>query len=247
MWDETVAKRGANEVGSCLLDYIENFATQGAEEFRFWSDNCAGQNRNRFVFAMFLFAAKKFNVSITHRFLEKGHTQNEGDSVHALIERSARSKTIYTPEEWRLLARWAKTEGEPYLVKKMEQEHFFNFKNTVNDKHWTKTVNKQKILWTKIKEVFVDKSEPNKLYFKYDLNQESYECLVLRGETRHSSALPNLDRAYSSPLKLPKAKYNDLISMCNTGVINASNAVYFRSLPYNTESTTNNDDLSDEN
>ncbi|CAG9793806.1 unnamed protein product [Diatraea saccharalis] len=246
IWDETIAKRGANEVGSCLLDYIENCSTQGAEEFRFWSDNCAGQNRNRFVFAMFLFAAKKFNVSITHHFLEKGHTQNEGDSVHALIERSARSKTIYTPEEWRLLTRWAKTEGEPYLVKNMEQEHFYNFKSTVNDKHWNKTVNKQKILWTKIKEVFVDKSDPNKLYFKYDLNQEFYECLVFRSETRHSSVVPNLERAYSSPLKLPKLKYNDLVSMCNTGVINASNAVYFRSLPYNNESTANNDDLSDD-
>lgn len=105
IWDETVAKRGANEVGSCLLDYIKDKCTEGTKEFRFWSDNCAGQNRNRFVFFVYLFAAKKYKVSITHRFLEKGHTQNEGDSVHALIERSSHSKMIYTPDEWRLLVR----------------------------------------------------------------------------------------------------------------------------------------------
>ncbi|KAL0830185.1 hypothetical protein ABMA28_003642 [Loxostege sticticalis] len=203
IWDKTVAKRGANEVGSCLLDYIKEKCTEGTKEFRFWSDNCASQNRNRFVFF----------VSITHRFLEKGHTQNEGDSVHALIDRSSHSKMIYTPDEWRLL------------------ENFFNFKTHVNDKQWNKNFRNLKILWTNVKEVFVDKSEPNKLYFKYDLNEESYECLVLRNDTRNLSTIPVLECAYTSPLKLSKAKYNDLESMCKTGVINASNAVFFRSLP----------------
>lgn len=58
MWDETVAKRGANEVGSCLLDFIKDNCTEGTKEFRFWSDNCAGQNRNRFVFCIFICSKK---------------------------------------------------------------------------------------------------------------------------------------------------------------------------------------------
>ncbi|XP_073956599.1 uncharacterized protein [Choristoneura fumiferana] len=117
MWDETVAKRGANEVSSCLLNFIQAYVEEGVKEFRFWSDNCAGQNRNRIVYSLYVFAAKKFNVSITHRFLQKGHTQNEGDSVHSVIERTSQPKAIYTPDEWRLLARWAKNEGEPYSVR----------------------------------------------------------------------------------------------------------------------------------
>ncbi|XP_047035290.1 uncharacterized protein LOC124641281 [Helicoverpa zea] len=154
------------------------------------------------------------------------------------------SNTNTTVSEWRLLVRWAKTEGEPYLVKNMIQENFFNFKTHVSDKLWNKNLRKQKILWTKVKEVFVDNAEPNKLYIKYDLNAESYECLVLRNDTRNSSVLPVLERAYSSPLKLTKDKYNDLESMCRTGVINATNAIFFRSLPY--KSNNANDDLSDE-
>ncbi|KAH9627837.1 hypothetical protein HF086_001733 [Spodoptera exigua] len=134
--------------------------------------------------------------------------------------------------------------GEPYLVKNMLQEKFFNFKTHVNDKLWNKNLRKQKILWTKVKEVFVDKSETNKLYFKYDLNEESYECLVIRNDTRNSSVLPALERAYSSPLKLTKDKYNDLESMCRSGVINATNAIFFRSLPYKCNYA--NEDLSDE-
>lgn len=64
--------------------YISKYKDQGINEFRFWSDNCVGQNRN--VFAMYMHAAILYNVSIHHSFLEVGHTQNEGDSVHALIE-----------------------------------------------------------------------------------------------------------------------------------------------------------------
>lgn len=41
MWDETVGKRGANEVASCLLKFIETKVEQGAKDIRFWSDNCA--------------------------------------------------------------------------------------------------------------------------------------------------------------------------------------------------------------
>lgn len=110
-------KTCANEVSSCLLDFIQANVKQGAKEFRFWSDNCAGQNRNRFVYSLYVYAAKKFNICVTHRFLQKGHTQNEGDGVHSVIERASHTKTIYTPHEWRLLLRWAKNEGEPYVVR----------------------------------------------------------------------------------------------------------------------------------
>lgn len=135
MWDESIGKRGANEVSSCLFHFIEQNAKKGIKEFRFWSDNCAGQNRNRIVYSLYVYAAQKFNVSIYHRFLEKGHTQNEGDSIHSVIERASKSKIIYTPEEWRLLARWAKNE-EPYEVCNMTE--FFDFKGQVNNKVWQK-------------------------------------------------------------------------------------------------------------
>lgn len=77
MWDETVAKRGANEVSSCLIYFIKINADKGVTEFIFWPDNCTGQNRNRYVYSSYIYAAAKYKVSITHRFMEKGHTQNE--------------------------------------------------------------------------------------------------------------------------------------------------------------------------
>lgn len=43
--------------------------------------------------------SKEHNVDITYRFLEQGHTQNEGDSVHALIKKEFKRKMMYTPEQ----------------------------------------------------------------------------------------------------------------------------------------------------
>lgn len=101
---------------------------RGVKDFRFWSDNCAGQNRNRIVFSLYMFVAKKLGITVTHRFLEKGHTQNEGDNVHATVERYSKHKTIWVPEEWYCLVRWAKSEGDPYVVKEIQQDDIFDFK-----------------------------------------------------------------------------------------------------------------------
>lgn len=45
--------------------------------------------------------------------MEKGHTQNEGDSIRVLTEKSAKGKEIYSPDEWYSLVRWAKVNGKP--------------------------------------------------------------------------------------------------------------------------------------
>ncbi|CAD0199995.1 unnamed protein product [Chrysodeixis includens] len=95
---------------------------QDAKEFRLLSYNCAGQNRNRFVFTFYVCIAHKLNITIEHTFLQKG------DSVHALIERSSKKKRIYTPFEWFSSARWAKQEGKPYNVIEMKHTDFLNYK-----------------------------------------------------------------------------------------------------------------------
>lgn len=233
MWDESVAKRGANEVSSCLLDFMQTNVDQGVKAFRFWSDNCAGQNRNRFVFSLYVFAARKFNICITHRFLQKGHTQNEGDSVHSVIERASQTKTIFTPHEWRLLVRWAKNEGEPYVVRNVTQNDVFDFKCLVNNKIWMKDIKGKKINWSNIREVHADGSDPNKLFFKYDLTQSDYNILVIRGNTRNS-VQTELKPAYSEPILVPAAKYKDLMDMCRSEVIPLEYHPYFNSLPHHT-------------
>lgn len=245
MWDESVAKRGANEVSSCLLNFIERNAKDGVKEFRFWSDNCAGQNRNRIVYSLYVYAAKKFNVTIYHRFLEKGHTQNEGDSMHSVIERASKTKMIYTPEEWRLLARWAKNEGEPYEVCNMTRDRFFDFKTQINNKVWQKNTKGTKVSWNSIKEVHVDNNDANKLFYKYNLTQEDSDIIIIRGNTRNSLQT-QLKTAYSQPLKVQFLKYKDLVGMCRSGVIPSEYSSFFESLPHHAIVEESEDSMDDE-
>lgn len=88
VWDQSTAGKGPDEVCSSLQLFMsEKMATQEVEEFRFFSDNCAGQNRNRFLFGFYSYMSQMLKVNITHTFLEKRLTQNEGDSVHSVIEK----------------------------------------------------------------------------------------------------------------------------------------------------------------
>lgn len=142
MWYETIAKRGANEVSSCLYQYIKEYALRGKKVFKFSY--------------MYLLAAKEFGVTITHRFMGKGHTQNEGDSVHSVIERASNRKMIYVTEEWYCLVRWAKAEGEPYEVKEMTTPEILDFKSLFLNKNWNRDTDNEKINWTRMREVTVN-------------------------------------------------------------------------------------------
>uniref|UniRef100_A0A2H1VXX2 SFRICE_029026 n=1 Tax=Spodoptera frugiperda TaxID=7108 RepID=A0A2H1VXX2_SPOFR len=222
MWHDGIAKRGSVEVSSCLLDFIKHHVERGVKEFRFWSDNCAGQNRNRIVFSLYLFVAKKFGVTVTHRFLEKGHTQNEGDSVHSTIERACRHKSIWVPEEWYCLARWAKSEGTPYIVKEIKQEEIFDFKTLLANKNWTKNTANQKVMWTTIREIKVNAEQFDRIEYKYDFDDEPKTIIVIRAGKRNQQRLANefdLKRAYDGHLPISKDKYKDLTDLCRTGII----------------------------
>lgn len=238
MWDETVAKRGANEVASCLFSFINRKAKVGVKDFRLWSDNCAGQNRNRIVFFMYLYVSKLFNIDLCHRFLEKGHTQNEADSVHALIERTAKNKLVYVPDEWYALVRWAKQNGPPYEVVEVDQEMIFDFKAWLRTKYWIKDTTLEKILWNKIREVKVSGSNPDIIEFKYDLFEENYRKLdcgynmkLTRGRKKNQQELL-LNKLYREPIPIAEIKYEDLINLCNTMIIPKKYHNFYKNLQY---------------
>lgn len=225
MWDETVAKRGANEVASCLFSFINNKVNAGVKDFRFWSDNCAGQNRNRIVFFMYLYVSNKFKVDVCHRFLEKGHTQNEADSVHALIERTSKNKLIYIPDEWYTLVRWAKQNSPSYTVVEVNQDLVLDFKAWLHTKNWIKDTNTEKISWNKIREVKVLGDNPDIIEFKYDFFEDNYRKLncsnnlkLTRGRKKKEQEVI-LEKVYNNPIPIPELKYKDLISLCDTMII----------------------------
>lgn len=131
-WNETEGKRGADEIGSCVLNYIKLLVEKINKpdiDIIFYSDNCCGQQKNKYLLAAYAYALPKFNVrSIEHKFLICGHSQNEVDNVHSVIEkqmkRHLKSGPIYMPDQYATLLRTDKKNGPPYQVHELTYEDF---------------------------------------------------------------------------------------------------------------------------
>jgi hypothetical protein len=88
VWHEGIAGRGANEIASCIKDYLQTQSMSSKlTEVIFYSDNCSGQNRNKYMAVGLLYFVNNSDIEkITLKFLEAGSTQNEGDYVHSINE-----------------------------------------------------------------------------------------------------------------------------------------------------------------
>ena len=125
LWNESIAKRGACEMASCLMSYIDKKAKQGIINFIFYSDNCVSQNKNRYYFSMLWYCLHRYNLqSVTHYYLEKGHTQSEGDSMHSAVESASRNIPVYTTGQWATVVRSA-NHKKPYIVHEITLKYFF--------------------------------------------------------------------------------------------------------------------------
>lgn len=65
--------------------------------------------------------------SIEIKFLESGHTQMEVDSMHSVIEREKKGRTIYSPTEWGTVVRGARRK-HPYKVNELNHSDFYDTK-----------------------------------------------------------------------------------------------------------------------
>jgi hypothetical protein len=66
--------------------------------------------------------------TITHNFFERGHSQNEGDHVHSVIERSTKAVDIFEPQQWKFAVKMAKRTEPKYKVVNLTNDRFLNFK-----------------------------------------------------------------------------------------------------------------------
>lgn len=85
LWDEMIAGRGSEEIGSALLKGMENLSTE-ISDVHLHLDCCGSQNRNVYLSAKLMETAYMKNIKITHTYLEPGHTHMEADTIHARIE-----------------------------------------------------------------------------------------------------------------------------------------------------------------
>lgn len=61
VWDESQGHRGVNELGTCVLKYLREINQNNSNANReviFYSDNCAGQQKNKYIINIFIRCSK---------------------------------------------------------------------------------------------------------------------------------------------------------------------------------------------
>ena len=117
VWNEADASRGACEIASCVFSFLKTLFKQNIKYVTTYSDNCSGQNRNKHFIAMLWYSLRLLDFnSITHKYLERGHTQNENDSVQSCIERAMKNVSLFATAQLATLIHTARR-SKPYIVK----------------------------------------------------------------------------------------------------------------------------------
>lgn len=99
-WHETIAKRGAAEIASCILKHISSYYSMLKKgEIRkliIWSDRCVGQNNNWTIISLCHSLLTKYFSEINQKFLTSGHSFLPCDRDFALIEKKENITTVYS-------------------------------------------------------------------------------------------------------------------------------------------------------
>lgn len=214
MWHESIAKRGGNEIASCLHHFVGDL-DRDVRHLVLFSDCCAGQNKNKIVSAMMslTIANHPSLETVDHKFLVSGHTHMECDSDHALIERAKKTAgDIHTPEDWYSLVRSARNDN-PYEVIELDQSMIYNFEilykgiliaRKKDEKG--ELFSMQKVRWLRYTK------EQGIVYYKYTLSDdEEFSKLDLRRQKKFVFNDEDLELRYSEPVKITKEKKEDLI------------------------------------
>ncbi|GFY52686.1 uncharacterized protein TNIN_16331 [Trichonephila inaurata madagascariensis] len=109
IWNECEGQLTSNEFSTIIVTALGKFLNQNRvgddQELLVYIDGCAYQNRNAVLSNALLNFSMQNKITITQQFLEKGHTQMECDSMHSVIERALRHKTINVSADYAYLAK----------------------------------------------------------------------------------------------------------------------------------------------
>ena len=228
-WSEDQGKKGPNEVSTGVHKFLEFQAGEGITKVHLFSDNCPGQQGNRFYFLSLSYAVRKLTLDVvTHTFLVKGHSQNINDTAHSQIEKASKGKKIYTPVQWETVIQSAFVE-QNCVFNMMTFEDFMNFKTPqeyeqILKKKCFETFHTQQtkpkkipVKWSKIVQFEFRKSSPFIMYYKYEYNQALFhEVRIGTPIARRSKDRLGMAQCYMEPKGINALKKRDLMFLCRS-------------------------------
>lgn len=216
VWNESEGGLTANEFTSIICDFIlKQCPLPGnIESIILYSDGCTYQNRNAILSNGLVNLAKLMNITIEQKFLEKGHTQMEADSVHSQIERQVRNKIINVPADYVPMIEKARTKPNPYLVSYLDHTFFKNYESL---KYFKSIRPGKKVGDPCVTDIRALKYNKEGLMYKLRFGDE-YNNLPVRTTVTAVEATMTRDIPilYKDRLKIKKRKYEDLQELKKT-------------------------------
>ena len=222
IWNEADGRRGSDEIGSCLLKYIDDLR-QEVDHLILYLDGCGGRNKNHQLQMLWmrLVASGRFK-QIDHKFLVVGHTYLPCDRCFAHIEKKKRKTDyVFTTDEWARVIRESRPK-KPFKVVRMTSADFVDIDASLKE-HVTirqVTTEKQPLNFQKVM-IFSHKEDRKfQIEVKYSHgplqppSYVSYEIQRMRkGRPSTSDGLASaelLSKYEDAGCYISKAKYDDL-------------------------------------
>ena len=208
MWPETVAKRGANEVVSCLHHYLQNKLLPGVKKVNVYSDGCRGQNHNQTTVQFFYTLVKtgRFDA-VDHNLPIRGHNFLPCDRHFATIEKMKRRR-----EKMEWCDDWINMVEEQFEVVRVTQDLIKDYRG-----HLAQYFKKATKRGTEKYQVSEYKSFRFRKEHSFEIDASKNMMGLVRTKFRilKPNATPTLEasQCYTSPVPIKAAKKQDVLKL----------------------------------
>lgn len=221
IWMEYEAGRGAQEIGSCLMKYVDENVSSDITELVMWSDSCGGQNRN-IKLTLLMQSALQSHVSLKKmyiRFLVSGHSFLPNDADFSDVECALKhQQRLYTPEDYMKVMEGCRRKNKFVITRMRSTDFRSSEKLEANITNRKTDVNKEKISWLQTREIMLDKAKPFSIFMKTRFDASAYIEVDIRKKqvgrpTEHFGHRNYLPLMWPNGKKISDLKLQDIRSV----------------------------------
>lgn len=225
-WHEGEGGVTSTHFASCIIDYLYTHFQNSDKPIILYSDGCGYQNRCTVVSNALLTFAVKERKTIEQKYLCKGHTQMECDTVHSLIERRLDRRDIHLPAEFISVTKRAREKPFPLDAKYLTHDFFKNYASP--NFQWYNSLRPPGTSY--VTDIKCLKYTPEGIiYYKTDFDSE---YLPLRKGKTLPNVIPTYPQLYRTKPKISLEKYEHLMEISQ--VMEPDYVNFYKNLPHET-------------
>lgn len=230
-YDQTIARKGSDEVVSFLNHFITKILPAEVKVLELFCDSCAGQNKNYLVFRYlhYITTIKKRFDSFKITFPARGHSYLECDKNMGLINQKAKCEL---PSDWNDVILNARKKPTPFSVVEVQQNLVYNWTDFLKPFYKLKCP----FATRPISEVSASQQHTQTINVRTSFNG-AWENYIIRNKKTLNNDSPQV--LYNNLIPISKDKYGNLQDLKKFCGVAAQE--YFSNLP-NTDNA-NDEDL----